>query len=60
VSITGRDYAGREASERNSAWFWQSSFIPEVGVAAAVAAVGVTGVVISRRRRDAAEPDLPY
>ena len=59
IKIVVRDYAGRETSERNGTWIWQSTFIPEALLVLGVAAVGVTGVVVSRKRRDAMEPELP-
>jgi hypothetical protein len=59
VQIQVRDYAGRDASAGNDGWFWQSSFIPEGLATAAVAAVAVAAIVVSHRRRDAAEPELP-
>jgi hypothetical protein len=59
VKIVVRDYAGREASTGSDSWFWQSSFIPEGLVAlGAIGAVTIIAVAV-RRRKLAAEPELP-
>lgn len=59
VKITVTDYAGRVVSERNHTWAWQSTFIPEAMTALGAAAVAVAGVVFARKRKEAAEPELP-
>ncbi|MBQ6524702.1 MAG: hypothetical protein IJI12_08620 [Atopobiaceae bacterium] len=59
VQIVVRDYAGRESSERNGSWFWLSSFVPEAGLVAGVVAAAVVAAVLARRRKLAAEPELP-
>ena len=59
VRITVTDYAGRSASTKNGTWAWQSTFIPEgMTVLGSVATIAIVAVAV-RRRRLAAEPDLP-
>lgn len=59
IQIVVRDYAGREASARNGNWIWQSTFIPEGMTVAGACAVVVAGLVLYRKRREGAEPELP-
>ena len=59
VRIVVTDYAGRTDEATNGTWIWQSSFIPEAMAGVGVVAAAVAGVVALRRRKAAAEPELP-
>lgn len=59
VRIVVTDYAGRTDEATNGTWIWQSSFIPEAAAGVGVIAAAVAGVVVMRRRKAAAEPELP-
>ena len=59
VRILVTDYAGREVEATNDEWLWLSTFIPEGAAIAGVVAVGIAGIVVSRKRKAAQEPELP-